>query len=203
MKTTPRCKGSIPNAFPIGTIKGERLLYLPSVGWCLLLGYLVAAVPPRHARAAVMAVTALIVLFGARTWTRNGDWTNDATLFAATVATSPSSAKANHNSAVILQRAGRLDDAMLHYRRALEIDNRQPEAQYNLGYVMLERGEPESSIPLFHGAIEADPKFSDAYFNLAMAYEQVGETQKARPFWKNYISLEPSGTWTEIARRHL
>src|SRR6187399_2281933 len=89
------------------------------------------------------------------------------------------------------------------YRRALEIDGRQPEAQYNLGYVMLERGEPESSIPLFHGAIEADPKFSDAYFNLAMAYEQVGETQKARPFWKNYISLEPSGTWTEIARRHL
>jgi Tfp pilus assembly protein PilF len=89
------------------------------------------------------------------------------------------------------------------YRRALEIDARQPEAQYNLGYVMLERGEPELSIPLFHGAIEADPKFSDAYFNLAMAYEQLGETQKARPFWKNYISLEPSGTWTEIARRHL
>ncbi len=89
------------------------------------------------------------------------------------------------------------------YRKALEIDARQPEAQYNLGYVMLERGLPDVAIPLFHGAIEADPKFSDAYFNLAMAYEQVGETQKARPFWKNYISLEPSGTWTEIARRHL
>jgi tetratricopeptide (TPR) repeat protein len=89
------------------------------------------------------------------------------------------------------------------YRRALEIDARQPEAQYNLGYVMLERGQPELSIPLFLGAIEADPKFSDAYFNLAMAFEQIGETQKARPHWKTYVSLEPSGTWTEIARRHL
>ncbi|MFO7178425.1 MAG: tetratricopeptide repeat protein [Pseudomonadota bacterium] len=89
------------------------------------------------------------------------------------------------------------------YRKALEIDPRQPEAQYNLGYVMLERGQPELAIPLFLGAIEADPKFSDAYFNLAMAYEQIGETQKARPFWKNYVALEPSGTWTEIARRHL
>jgi len=38
---------------------------------------------------------------------------------------------------------------------------------------------------------------------LAMAYEQTGETQKARPYWKNYIALEPSGTWTEIAKRHL
>jgi len=95
------------------------------------------------------------------------------------------------------------DAAEQYYRRALEIDARQPEAQYNLGYVMLERGQPELSIPLFLGAIEADPKFSDAYFNLAMAYEQIGETQKARPHWKTYVSLEPTGTWTEIARRHL
>ena len=95
------------------------------------------------------------------------------------------------------------DAAEQFYRRALEIDPRQPEAQYNLGYVMLERGQPDLSIPLFLGAIEADPKFSDAYFNLAMAYEQIGETQKARPHWKNYVSLEPTGTWTEIARRHL
>jgi DNA-binding transcriptional MerR regulator len=89
------------------------------------------------------------------------------------------------------------------YRKALTIDEKQPEAQYNLGYVMLERGMPEHSIPLFHGAIEADPKFSDAYFNLAMAYEQVGEPQKARPYWTSYIRLEPCGTWTEIAKRHL
>jgi Tfp pilus assembly protein PilF len=95
------------------------------------------------------------------------------------------------------------ENAEALYKKALEIDLRQPEAQYNLGYVLLERGQPELSIPLFHGAIEADPKFSDAYFNLAMAYEQLGETNKARPFWKNYISLEPAGTWTEIARRHL
>ncbi|HET9954746.1 MAG TPA: tetratricopeptide repeat protein [Polyangiaceae bacterium] len=95
------------------------------------------------------------------------------------------------------------DGAEALYRKGLEIDPRQPEAQYNLGYVMLERGQPDAAIPLFLGAIASDPKFSDAYFNLAMAYEQVGETQKARPYWKNYITLEPSGTWTEIAKRHL
>ncbi|MBI3203117.1 MAG: tetratricopeptide repeat protein [Myxococcales bacterium] len=100
-------------------------------------------------------------------------------------------------------RRGDADAAEVLYRRALEIDVRQPEAQYNLGYVMLERGHPELSIPLFHGALESDSNFADAYFNLAMAYEQVGETGKARPFWKSYIALEPQGTWTEIAKRHL
>jgi len=89
------------------------------------------------------------------------------------------------------------------YRKALEIDPRQPEAQYNLGYLTLERGEAEQSIPLFVGALEADPKFADAYFNLAMAYEQSGQADKAQPYWRSYIQLEPHGTWSEIARRHL
>jgi tetratricopeptide (TPR) repeat protein len=89
------------------------------------------------------------------------------------------------------------------YRKALEVDGNQPEAQYNLGYVMLERGLPEAAIPLFEGALSADPKFSDAYFNLAMALEQVGDVGRAHDYWRNYIALEPAGTWTEIARRHL
>ena len=95
------------------------------------------------------------------------------------------------------------DGAENYYRKALDIDQEQPEAQYNLGYVILERGEPEVAIPLFQGAISSDPEFSDAYFNLAMAYEQVGRTGDAKPYWRNYIRLEPQGTWTEIARRHL
>ncbi|MEJ7730562.1 MAG: tetratricopeptide repeat protein [Polyangiaceae bacterium] len=89
------------------------------------------------------------------------------------------------------------------YRRALEIDSAQPEAQYNLGYVMLERGESPDAIEFFRGAIESDPRFADAYFNLAMAYEQVGDPNKARPCWRKYLEIEPTGTWAEIARKHL
>jgi tetratricopeptide (TPR) repeat protein len=95
------------------------------------------------------------------------------------------------------------EGAELLYRKALEMDPRQPEAQYNLGYLTLERGQAEESIPLFLGALEADPKFSDAYFNLAMAFEQAGYADKAQPYWRSYVELEPHGTWSEIARRHL
>ncbi len=100
-------------------------------------------------------------------------------------------------------RRHQVDEAERQYQRALEVDKHQPEAQYNLGYLMLERGQPEISVEYFLGAIEADPQFSDAYFNLAMAYEQSGYPDKARPLWQSYIALEPHGTWTEIARRHL
>lgn len=89
------------------------------------------------------------------------------------------------------------------YLRALEIDAAQPEAQYNLGYVMLERGQAAEAIKFFRGAIGSDPRFADAYYNLAMAYEQVSEPDKARPCWRKYLEIEPTGTWAEIARKHL
>lgn len=100
-------------------------------------------------------------------------------------------------------RRGQDEQAEKLYRKALLIDRIQPEAQYNLGYVMLERGHPEDAIENFKGAIATDPRFADAYFNLAMAYEQIGKAEDARPCWKKYLEIEPTGTWAEIARKHL
>jgi tetratricopeptide (TPR) repeat protein len=100
-------------------------------------------------------------------------------------------------------RRGDEEQAEALYRRALDIDPSQPEAQYNLGYVMLERGLASQAIDFFRGAIQSDPRFADAYFNLAMAYEQIGDAAKARPCWRKYLEIEPTGTWAEIARKHL
>jgi tetratricopeptide (TPR) repeat protein len=87
------------------------------------------------------------------------------------------------------------------YRKALELDANQPEALYNLGYLTLERGQSDDAIPLLRAAVTADRRFADAWFNLAMALEQSGKPAQLE--WQRYISLEPKGHWTEIARRHL
>jgi DNA-binding transcriptional MerR regulator len=89
------------------------------------------------------------------------------------------------------------------YKKALSLDTAQPEAQYNLGYVMLERGQAAEAVEFFKGAIASDPQFADAYFNLAMAYEQAGDAARARPCWRKYLEIEPTGTWAEIAKKHL
>ncbi len=100
-------------------------------------------------------------------------------------------------------RRGNEEEAEVLYRKALSLEAAQPEAQYNLGYVMLERGQADEAIEFFKGAIASDPRFSDAYFNLAMAYEQAGDPARARPCWRRYLEIEPTGTWADIARRHL
>ena len=60
-----------------------------------------------------------------------------------------------------------------------------------------------SSIPKIRKLIGSDPQFADAYFNLAMAYEQAGDAARARPCWRKYLEIEPTGTWAEIAKKHL
>ncbi|MBK8257657.1 MAG: tetratricopeptide repeat protein [Polyangiaceae bacterium] len=124
-------------------------------------------------------------------------------LYRKAVELDPSLAIAYTNLGNVCFRRGDEAAAEALYRRALTIDATQPEAQYNLGYVMLERGQAREAIEFFKGALKSDPRFADAYFNLAMAYEQVEEPAKARPCWRKYLEIEPTGTWAEIARRHL
>lgn len=100
-------------------------------------------------------------------------------------------------------RRGDEPEAEKLYRRAIQIDPKQPEAHYNLGYLMLDRGEARAAIAHFHEALESDPSFADAHFNLAMAHEQIGDRAGAKPAWRRYLSLEPQGTWADIARKHL
>jgi tetratricopeptide (TPR) repeat protein len=115
----------------------------------------------------------------------------------------PALAIAYTNLGNIAFRRGNEPEAVQMYHRALKVDREQPEAQYNLGYVLLDRGKPAEALPYFEGAVRSDGDFADAHFYLAMTYESVGLREKARPAWRRYLELEPTGTWADIARRHL
>lgn len=113
--------------FATGTIYGERLMYLPSAG-LIAVAALTLLRPAARARtrAVAAAVTTALVLAGAvRTWARNPDWTSDVTLWRATVAASPSSAKAHRALADALYDADprheNLDAVIAEAERAVAI----------------------------------------------------------------------------------
>jgi hypothetical protein len=114
--------------FTTGTIFGERLLYLPSVGLVALAAILLSRLP----RAAFVAVTAaMVIAFVARTWTRNSDWTSDITLWQAAVTAEPSSAKAHHSLADALYASdpthANLDAVIAEQERAIAILDAVPD----------------------------------------------------------------------------
>ncbi|OQR96016.1 transmembrane and TPR repeat-containing protein 4 isoform X2 [Achlya hypogyna] len=87
--------------FPVGTIVAERLLYFPSVGFCLVLGYVAdGAIASAPCRLQVLLQGALVLLVSAgiyRSITRNAEWATEDTLFEASVAVAPWSVKVLSN----------------------------------------------------------------------------------------------------------
>src|SRR5580700_8161830 len=85
----------VMNIYALGrNVFAERYLYLPSVGFCLLTALIGASAIKRFPEKfqkplAAFLLTAVVVWFSWETFARNPDWHDDATLFGATLASSP------------------------------------------------------------------------------------------------------------------
>ncbi len=177
--------------FPIGTIKAERLLYLPSAGACLIAGWLLARWAGQRPRGARVAVAALLILLGARTWVRNDDWHDARTLYAAAVRAAPDSAKAHHNLAVALQRAGDYDGAVAHYARALSIYPDYAAAAFGIGHVATLRGDDETALHWYQAALKRDGEFAKADLQLGMLYQRRLDYPAAEAAFAAGLESEP------------
>ncbi|HKU63407.1 MAG TPA: hypothetical protein VJQ44_19555 [Gemmatimonadales bacterium] len=102
---------------PTGILLAERTLYLPSVGLCLVLGWLWCEAWPR-APVAAGAVLSVMTLAGAtRTLAREGVWQNNTLFFHQLVRDAPGSYRADWVGGELAYLAG---DSALGDRRMLE-----------------------------------------------------------------------------------
>lgn len=90
--------------FYVGFVVAERVLYLPSMGFCVLVGVgldRLAGAPARrkshHSRltrsTAFIAAIATLCLWSARTVRRNEDWTSEESLYRSGIAINPAKGK--------------------------------------------------------------------------------------------------------------
>ena len=178
--------------FPIGTIFGERLLYTPSIGFALLvaagLTRLGDATPRRRGIAGALAVL-LLGLYGARFVVRCADWADDEHLFKAAVASYPESAKAHANYAFTLLRAGRPDEALTHYTRALAIAPGLTGSGISMARILTQKGRNEEAIQVLRNVIERDDGISVAHSALGLAQEAAGNDAEAERAFRKALEL--------------
>lgn len=181
--------------FPIGTIFGERLLYLPSVGFCLALGVLLG----RARWKPTFLVVA--VLFAAGTAVRNRDWRDDETLFASIIRDAPRSAKGYYELGVIRQAQRRDEEAIRLFWEATKIYPDYAEAHYNRGGSYRALGEVELAIEDYQEAVRADPEFAEAHHNLAICYASAEALEAAEESLREAIRLKPAleKAWMHLA----
>jgi len=92
--------------FYVGFVIAERVLYIPSIGFCLLVAagarHLYVRLRTRGCRAFMLCLCAgLVLLNGLRTVQRNRDWSNEENLYKSGISVNP--AKGKRRAAVIIR----------------------------------------------------------------------------------------------------
>ena len=188
----------------IGTIFAERLMYLPSAGFCLLAGLFLSELPygnspspgqPLLSRARLGGAILLLVLGGYAlgTYARCTAWQNDETLFNAVLAAYPDSPRSNFIVAKIeadrvfeeargLPRADlpdRLGRPLALLDHAVTVVPDYSVAWNEKGLIQARLGNHPEAIALFRKTLEISPRFPRARLNLAIALGLAGRKQEA------------------------
>ena len=111
---------------PIGTIMGERLVYLPSIGFCLAAALVLRGLcglfcrePRTAAFVFALSAAALVGLHGLRAFDRARDWRSQETLWLHDLEVSPRSVKVIANAGAALMELGRPAEALERFDQAI------------------------------------------------------------------------------------
>ena len=180
-------------AFPIGVAKAERLLYLPSVGLCLAVGWAYERVARRVAIHWVpkAAFAAILIALGLRAVVRNRDWRDNYTLAIATLRVSPSSPLMSDLAAEALAKSGDLNRALALLQEAVRQAPEMPLIRTHLGLVYYGMGRFDDAIDAYRESIRQHPSEAEAYNNLGVAYARVGQRERAAEAYREALRLKP------------
>jgi tetratricopeptide (TPR) repeat protein len=177
---------------PIGTILAERLLYLPTLGFALILALGFQRTARRRQRAfAWGALGVMLALYGARTVDRNRDWRDDSTLFAAALDVVPRSSRMHLYSGRYLSQIGRYDEAIERLEESLEILPGNPDAIGELGYAHLGRGDFVEAERRFREAVRIDPDDVGGHYGLGRLCQQQGRYGEALDAFRRCVDIAP------------
>jgi tetratricopeptide (TPR) repeat protein len=164
---------------PIGTILAERLLYFPSIGFCLLLALGLERLLRSRPRALLVALGLVIALHGARAALRTFEWNSEERLYLADLPRSPNSARVQNNAGFAEQMRGNHALALRHFDRALEIDPSYRLAYRNAGISLSELGDLEQAIRVFRDELSRNPEDRELREHLARALQRLGRFREA------------------------
>lgn len=121
--------------FPVGFVVAERVLYIPSMGFCLLvaLGFhrLCKSVPYKGLLKAFLLL--LVCCHSLKVIHRNGDWRDELTIFLSGLKVSKSNAKLWNNVGHALESQQKYLDALSYFQQAANVQPDDVGAHINVG----------------------------------------------------------------------
>ncbi|CAI9611155.1 unnamed protein product [Staurois parvus] len=178
--------------FRVGFVVAERVLYMPSMGFCILCVYGMRALyirsSPRGSSAIIFSFFLLLLLFSWKSVSQSKCWQSRESLFRSGVQTLPHNAKVHYNYANFLKDQNRKQEAVNHYRTVLRLYPQHSSALNNLGTLTTNATAAEE---YYRKALAISPQHSRALFNLGNLLRTQGRNEEAELRLKESLLYGP------------
>jgi tetratricopeptide (TPR) repeat protein len=209
--------GPTSSFIPLVTEVGaERRMYLPLAGLVVLLvvgGYLALqqaarwfrtreGTGPRTAagrwegRVGSVLLIALAGVLTCVTVRRNEDYHSKLSIWETAVAAAPDNPRGHYNLGVALQEQGRLDEAIRHYRQAVQLRTDYPDAHNNLGRALSSQDKWEEAIYHYRQALKVQPNYAIGHNNLGNALSELRRFDEAIRHYRRALEIAPGNALT-------
>ena len=216
--------------FWVGTLIGERLLYMPSAGFALAVGWAVGALPQlcrststRRWVQAVLCIALVAVLSwgAARTWERNEHWRTEESVFMNALEVCNESAKVHEvrmhrttclqtamrqqltkvqNVGIVHRRYERWGEAIREFRLARQLWPDYCEVDYWEGLTLLQSGQREEGIDLLRKAVNC--KYTTAKAMVVLKAVLPGSTDaQEHHLWGSVLASRKDALASDHLRR--
>lgn len=206
--------------FPVGFVVAERVLYVPSMGFCVLVahGFKVLCQKGILKKLSWLMMALLLSTHAIKTFHRNWDWESEYTLFTAALKVNKNNAKLWNNVGHALENQNNYIMALRYFLQATRVQPDDIGAHMNVGrtYKNLNRSrEAEEAylvakalmpqvIPGKKYATRVAPNHLNVYINLAnLIRANESRLEEADQLYRQAISMRPDFKQAYISRGEL
>lgn len=184
------------NILPIKIIIAERFLYLPSIGFSIVVAAMLLWL--RRYRVFFVLLTALLICgYTVRTYMRNFVWKDEYSLFSSIIETSPYSYKGHYNLANVYYNKNRYDAAIEEFKKAIKLKPDHFYSHLALGSLLHNKKRYDEALKEYEIALKIKPTTSTLNSLGVLSFDQ-NNYEKAIHYYKKAIVLDNNYVTTYI-----
>ena len=179
----------------------DRYTYWPAIGLAVaavwLASDITAALGVRGGVRAALASLVLLAL-GLQSARLAATWSSDLSLFDRAATLTAGNFIAELNCGAALARAGRTEEALVRYRRAISFNPRYTDAHFNLAVNLDRLGRSAEAREAYLEALRCDPRHAAAQNNLGQLSARQGNNEEAVTYFREALHNNP-----DLAQAHI
>ncbi len=195
------------NIVPINAFVAEHWLYMPSIGFFLVVSYaLNSSLSFKYIRP-FMAIV-LIGIFATLcllTIKQNRIWREPIAFYRYTLKYAPQSSRLHVNLAGLYMRLKSYEEAAKEYEEVLKVDPFNIYAHLNYGVLYEALGKEDEAMRMYEKAIEVDASFAVAFNYIGNIHYRNGRYRDAIKSYHKAVELNPTDAncWDNLASAYL